>query len=151
MVVTWIYGIQKFVDNIQEMGMRRGLGRPYGWFRIMLTILLAVVTPILLIAVCIIAWMQREDIIYGGEKFPPVAEGFGWVMELGPLIFVLIIPVWQVYKWSRDNMSIGEIWEKLLKPSESWYEVERDIDVKVRKNEEFPQEYGQENMGYRNE
>ena len=128
-VVTWFYGINRFVDNIQEMGMKIGLNRPYGFLRIILVVLLGVVTPLVLIALCIIAWMQREGIVYGGEPFPPVAEGFGWVMELGPLVFLVFMPIWQIYKYSKDNLSPSEMWKKLITPSKSWYEVDRDGDI----------------------
>ena len=144
-VVTWFYGINRFVDNIQEMGMKIGLNRPHGPLRVMLVVLLGVVTPLVLIALCIIAWMQREGIVYGGEAFPPVAEGFGWVMELGPLVFLLFMPIWQVYKLSRDNLSASEIWNKLITPSKSWYEVERDGDTKGVGGEE---NFGHDNVGY---
>ena len=141
-VVTWFYGINRFVDNIQEMGMNVGLSRPYGILRVLFFVLLAVITPIALIALCIIAWMQREPIVYGGEKFPPVAEGFGWVMELGPLIFMIIMPVWQVYKMSKENIPISEMWKKLTTPSKSWYEVERVEDK--------PKGIGMTNIGEEN-
>merc|ERR1712226_1724514 len=144
-VVTWFYGINRFVDNIQEMGMKIGLNRPHGALRMMLVVLLGVVTPLVLIALCIIAWMQREGIVYGGEPFPPVAEGFGWVMELGPLIFLVVMPVWQVYKLSSDNLSAAEIWNKLITPSKSWYEVERVGDTKDSTGEGS---LGQDNVGY---
>ena len=89
--------------------------------------------------------MQREGIEYGGEQFPPVAEGFGWVMELGPLIFMVIMPVWQVYKLSKENIPLSEMWKKLTQPSKSWYEVERD---EGKPNEIGMTNIGQENPGY---
>ena len=115
-VVTWFYGINRFIDNIQEMGMKKGLSRPYGILRVLFFILLAVITPLVLLGLCIIAWKNREGIVYGGEQFPPVAEGFGWLMELGPLIFLLIMPVWEVYKLSKQNLTASEIGKKLLNP-----------------------------------
>ena len=144
-VVTWFYGINRFIDNIQEMGMKMGLNRPYGFLRIILVVLLGVITPLVLIALCIIAWMQREGIEYGGEPFPPVAEGFGWVMELGPLIFLVVMPVWQIYKYSKDDLSLSEMWNKLITPSKSWYEVERDVDSKDDVGEAG---LGQDNIAY---
>ena len=144
-VVAWFYGINRFIDNIQEMGMKIGLNRPYGFLRVIFVILLGVVTPLVLIALCIIAWMKREGIVYGGEAFPPVAEGFGWVMELGPLIFLVAMPIWQIYKMSRDNLSASEMWNKLTTPSNSWYEVERDGDSKDASGEA---DFGHDNIAY---
>ena len=144
-MVAWFYGINRFIDNIQEMGMKIGLNRPYGFLRVIFVILLGVVTPLVLIALCIIAWMKREGIVYGGEAFPPVAEGFGWVMELGPLIFLVAMPIWQIYKMSRDNLSVSEMWNKLTTPSNSWYEVERDGDSKDASGEA---DFGHDNIAY---
>ena len=145
-VVTWFYGINRFIDNIQEMGMKKGLSRPYGILRVLFFILLAVITPLVLLGLCIIAWKNREGIVYGGEQFPPVAEGFGWLMELGPLIFLLIMPVWEVYKLSKQNLTASEIGKKLLSPSKSWYEVERADEAK---NVEVDMAHqGQDNKGF---
>ena len=145
-VVTWFYGINRFIDNIQEMGMKKGLSRPYGILRVLFFILLAVITPLVLLGLCIIAWKNREGIVYGGEQFPPVAEGFGWLMELGPLIFLLIMPVWEVYKLSKQNLTASEIGKKLLNPSKSWYEVERDGEGKTLDVDMAHQ--GQDNKGF---
>ena len=145
--VTWFYGINRFLDNIEEMGMRKGMSRPMGVLRVIFIILLGIVTPLVLIALCIIAWNGREAITYGGEKFPPLAEGFGWVMELGPLIFMLIMPVWQVYKFTKENLTAAEMWKKLITPSKSWYEVERDVD-KVNVSANVESDVGRDNIGY---
>ena len=148
-IVAWFYGIQRFVDNIQEMGMKVGLSRPYGVIRILLILLLGVVTPLVLIGVCIIAWMQRAPIEYGGEKFPPVAEGFGWVMELGPLIFLIIMPIWQVFKMRKNDMSTKDIWQALFRPTDSWYEVERDVDTAT--SDDVEKYSGRDNIAFTKE
>lgn len=149
-VVAWFYGIQRFVDNIQEMGMKMGLSRPFGAIRVLLIVLLGIVTPLVLIAVCIIAWKQRAPIEYGGENFPPLAEGFGWVMELGPLIFLIIMPIWQVGKMSKTGMSLKDMWRTLINPSDSWYEVERDVDTN-HNTHDAEQYSGHENTAYTKE
>ena len=59
MVVSWVYGIGNFLDNIEEMGVRFG-------GKIMKTIVkfvYLVVTPGILIVVVIIAWMGRGKIV----------------------------------------------------------------------------------------
>ena len=129
------------------MGMKKGLSRPLGVLRVILISLLAVVTPIVLIALCIIAWNGREGITYGGEVFPPLAEGFGWVMELGPLIFMLIMPVWQVYKLSKENLTASEMWKKLVNPSKSWYEVDRGGNI-GNDSSNMEAELGRDNIAY---
>ena len=126
-VVAGFYGINKFIDNIQQMGMNVGLSRPAGATRVLLIIFLAVVTPGVLIIVAIIAWIKREPISYGGENFPDVAEGFGWLLELGPLVFLPIMAIWKAFNLRfSQHLSTQQMWKTLTSPSKSWYEVERD-------------------------
>ena len=71
-VVMGFYGINKFIDNVQEMGMKLGLSRPFGPLRVLIIILLGIVTPGVLIAVAVIGWIKREPISYGGVNFPEI-------------------------------------------------------------------------------
>jgi len=126
-VVTWFYGINQFIDNIQEMGMKFGLSRPTGVIRIVLIILLAVVAPGMLIVVAVIGWRNREPISYGGESFPLLVESFGWLLELGPLTILPMMAIWTIGKLGFSHgFSITNIWEILVNPSKSWYEVNRN-------------------------
>ena len=131
MVVTWFYGVNRYIDNLQEMGMSIGLSRPYGPLRMIIIALLAFVTPLVLIVVCIIAWMKRGGIVYGGEKYPPVVEGFGWFLELGPLLFLVLMALWQVYKVSKEDLSLTQMWNKLTTPTDEWYETPREDDDSI--------------------
>ena len=126
-VVMGFYGIQTFIDNVKEMGMKLGLSRPAGPVRILILLLLGIVTPGVLIAVAIIGWIKREPIIYGGQNFPEIVEGFGWLLELGPLIFVPLMAIWNAYKIRKqERKEMKEVWKTLIKPSPSWYEIDRD-------------------------
>ena len=131
MVVTWFYGVNRYIDNLQEMGIGIGLNRPYGPLRMIIIALLAFVTPLVLIVVCIIAWMKRGGIVYGGEKYPPVVEGFGWFLELGPLLFLVLMALWQVYKVSKEDLSLTQMWNKLTTPTDEWYETPREDDDSI--------------------
>ena len=122
-VVMAFYGINLFIDNVQEMGMDWGLQRPSGVLRIVMLISLGAITPGVLIAVAVIGWSKREPISYGGENFPAIVEGFGWLLELGPLVFLPLFAIRNAYKL-RDKPS-KEIWKKLTKPAPSWYEADR--------------------------
>ena len=53
--------------------------------------------------------------------------------------------IWQIYKYSKDDLSLSEMWSKLITPSKSWYEVERDVDSKDDVGEAG---LGQDNIAY---
>ena len=55
MVVSWVYGIGNFLDNIEEMGVKFG-GKI---LKTIIKIMYLVITPGILIVVVIIAWMGR--------------------------------------------------------------------------------------------
>jgi hypothetical protein len=138
------YGINKFIDNVQEMGMNRGLSRPYGPLRVSIIILLGIVTPGVLIAVAVIGWNKREPVSYGGTDFPEIVEGFGWIVEIGPLIFVPIMAVWTTYKLGKDIWPRWRVvWKRVINPSSSWYEVERDAE-----NKDKQIDFGHDNTAY---
>ena len=139
-VVMAFYGINKFIDNVQEMGMKRGLSRPAGILRIVMIISLGIITPGVLIAVAIIDWTKREPISYGGEDFPPIVEGFGWLLELGPLIFLPLFAIRNAYKL-RNNPT-KEIWKQLTEPAPSWYEADR------MGKDAYEIDFGHDNIAY---
>ena len=108
-VVMAFYGINKFLDNVQEMGMNWGLSRPAGVMRIAMIICLGIITPGVLIAVAVIGWIKREPISYGGEDFPKIVEGFGWLLELGPLVFLPLFAIRNAY--NLRGLQTKEIWK----------------------------------------
>ena len=140
MVVIVFYGINKFIDNLQEMGMNWGLSSPCGPLRIVLIISLRMITPGVLIAVAVIGWIKREPISYGGENFPDVVEGFGWLLELGPLIFLPLFAIRNIYQLREHPAK--EIWRKLTNPAPSWYEADR------LGGKEHEIDFGHDNMAY---
>ena len=144
LVVVGFYGINKFIDNVQEMGMTLGLSSPCGPVRILIIILLRMVTPGVLCAVAVIGWIKREPISYGGDDFPEIVEGFGWLVEIGPLVFLPLMAVWTTYKLGKDIWpQWREIWKRVINPSPSWYEVERDAE-----NKDKAIDFGHDNMAY---
>ena len=139
-VVMAFYGINKFLDNVQEMGMKWGLSRPAGFLRIAMIISLGIITPGVLIAVAVIGWIKRQPISYGGEDFPEIVEGFGWLLELGPLVFLPLFAIRNLYK--LRGLQPKEIWKQLTVPAPSWYEADRNGG----KGHEI--DFGHDNLAY---
>ena len=146
LVVMGFYGINNFVNNVQEMGMKFDSGVLNEILRIIIIISLGIVTPAVLIAVAVIGWLKRKPVSYGGENFPELVEDFGWLLELGPLILVPIMAICNAYKM-RHVRPLRNIWKGLINPSPSWHEVNRDVDNKQDTIEE-ESKMGQDNVAY---
>lgn len=69
MCVTWVYGVNQFLDNIEEMGMNLPDAK-WIW-----RILLVGVTPICLITVTVLSWIGRDPLSYGSYIYPSGVQG----------------------------------------------------------------------------
>ena len=146
LVVMGFYGINNFVNNVQEMGMKFDSGVLNKTLRIIIIISLGIVTPAVLIAVAVIGWLKRKPVSYGGENFPELVEDFGWLLELGPLILVPVMAIFNAYSL-KNVRPLRNIWKGLIKPSLSWQAVNRDVGNDQGSIEEEAK-MGQDNIAY---
>lgn len=124
MVVVYVYGINSFLDNISEMGVRLMKNKA---MRIFMKVMFLVITPVILIVTVVIAWKDREAISYDNTKFPDIVEGFGWVLELGPLVFAIVMPIPKIYHlFISEKKSTKEVFKIMMTPTKSWYDTVRD-------------------------
>lgn len=118
--LAWIYGADNFIDRINEMGMTWQMQRtPQGdrqvlrWFW---KIIWTLVTPVVLAVITILSWVDHEPLSYEDYEFPQGVEIFAWFVELGPLIFVFAIPIYDIIKMKSKGHDWGYIKDALLKP-----------------------------------
>ena len=128
------------------MGMKFDSGVLNKILRIIIIISLGIVTPAVLIAVAVIGWLKRKPVAYGGENFPELVEDFGWLLELGPLILVPVMAIFNAYSL-KNVRPLRNIWKGLIKPSLSWQAVNRDVGNDQGSIEEEAK-MGQDNIAY---
>lgn len=68
--MTWVYGVNNFLDNIEEMGMKLPTVVKWIW-----RVLLVVVTPVVLLTVTILSWIGRDPLSYAGYVYPSSVQG----------------------------------------------------------------------------
>ena len=77
--VAWFYGINNFLKNVEEMGMNLTSGPKVGGltlsFANLWKAILCVVTPLVLAAVTVADWVQKEDLELDGYVYPPAWQG----------------------------------------------------------------------------
>ena len=113
--IAWIYGADNFLDHIEEMGMRKGMQRGNGPLRWFWKIMWMIVTPGVLIVITVLSWVNHEPLKYEDYEFPQGVEIFGWFVELGPLIFVFGMPIYDVIKMRRKGHNWSYISTALFK------------------------------------
>jgi len=111
-LVSWLYGVDNFLDNIREMKMN--LPKPVEWYW---KICWTVVTPLLLTLVLVLQFVFAEDVKYGEYKFPEEVQALGWIIGCTSTAFIPAIGIWQYIRRNRKGKNIGLA---MFKPTHRW-------------------------------
>ncbi|XP_031574792.1 sodium- and chloride-dependent GABA transporter 1-like [Actinia tenebrosa] len=114
--ISWIYGVDRFSDNVELMTGRR----PFLWFQVCWKYVSPFCTMTIILA-NIIKW---NGIKYNGQPYPGWAEFLGWCMCLSSVMMIPLMAIHEIYK------TPGTLRERicfLLKPNaEAMAKIERD-------------------------
>ncbi|XP_070553426.1 sodium-dependent proline transporter-like [Ptychodera flava] len=109
LVVSLVYGIRRFCDDIKAMiGFRPNIYWQACW---------VVITPLILSAILIYSFVEYSPASYASEQFPVWADALGWMMvlfELTPLC------VYAVYITLKQEGDLFQKIKKALRPAPDW-------------------------------
>ncbi|RUS84202.1 hypothetical protein EGW08_008042, partial [Elysia chlorotica] len=109
LVIGWIYGVDRFSDDIQMMmGKRPGILMRLCW---------TVITPSILLCLFIFTCAKYSLPVYDGYVFPMWANGIGFFISIIPLI---PIPVGMVIALSKQKGSFFQRLRSSLRPAPTW-------------------------------
>lgn len=107
--VAWIYGLDRFCGNIEEMlGFRPGIFWKLCW---------KFITPTFLVAVIISAVVNQPQLEYHKYKFPPWAVNLGWTLALSS---VAMVPIVAAFKLCRAKGTCAERVACTITPAKEW-------------------------------
>ena len=124
-LVTWIYGHQRFFDNIAEMGVKIPMVLKWYWMSMW-----KVAAPLVLIFVLIMAFMDytpASSVSYSQENYthPPWVQAMGWMMAVLPIVAMILGAFHQT--WNRNrNMKPTDL-RSMFSPSEKWCSQEQRL------------------------
>ncbi|XP_036359791.1 sodium-dependent serotonin transporter-like isoform X2 [Octopus sinensis] len=105
--VSWIYGVNRFSDDIESMiGTRPGIFWRGCW---------AVVSPVFLLMLFTLSVVSDSGPVYGNYQYPSWSIGIGWIIVCSSLI---CIPLYIIYKFFTLEGSVCERLRKMIQPSE---------------------------------
>ncbi|EFN61826.1 Sodium- and chloride-dependent glycine transporter 2 [Camponotus floridanus] len=90
-LVAWIYGADRFLDNIQQMIGPRGCLWRFFW-----TWMWKVVTPAALFFILCFNWVKYEPVTYGSYIYPKWADVLGWVISMLPVLVIVGLAIGQL-------------------------------------------------------
>ena len=114
--ISWFYGTGRFAEHGYEMGMRIPSFMMFYWKACW-----AVITPILLFIVTILAWVDHADDGYMDYVYPPGIQFLGWTLELYPIVIVVIVSIYIVIKKHREGNDVSFLKPgPMMQPKTSW-------------------------------
>jgi len=112
-LVGWVYGADRFLDNIKDMDMK--LGPFFHWYW---KICWQYITPAIMFILILFSWINHEPAKVGDYTFPWPAQLLGWMMGLGSILLMIFGSAWNVYKRYRNGKEITGI--ALLRTTPKW-------------------------------
>ncbi|XP_034942351.1 sodium- and chloride-dependent glycine transporter 1 [Chelonus insularis] len=90
-LVAWVYGANRFLDDIQHMIGPRGKCWKFFW-----TWMWKVVTPAALFFILFFNWVEYEPLSYGAYIYPKWADVAGWIVGLLPVMVIVLFAIFQL-------------------------------------------------------
>ncbi|XP_063978834.1 sodium- and chloride-dependent glycine transporter 1-like isoform X2 [Diachasmimorpha longicaudata] len=97
-LVAWVYGADRFLDDVQHMIGPRGR-----CFRFFWTWMWKVITPAALFFILFFNWVEYEPLSYGTYVYPRWADAVGWLVGLFPVFVIVLFALFQLRRPKRRS------------------------------------------------
>ncbi|TDG43311.1 hypothetical protein AWZ03_010283 [Drosophila navojoa] len=113
-LIAWIYGSQRFLNDIQGMiGKRSRLWNFFWGF------MWRYITPATLLFILFFNWVEYKPAQYGHYIYPLWADIVGWIVGLLPVLIIIAVGMQQVYK-APSHLGVKERIRHLMQPTAEW-------------------------------
>lgn len=110
-LVAWIYGTDRFMRNIREMGMTL-----HPWMAFYWKLCWRFVTPALLIVIVVEQFLNPAKIAYGNYVFPWQVQIVGWAIGCATTALIPLTAMWKMFRQCCTKKCLGN----LFQPSDKW-------------------------------
>lgn len=111
-LVAWVYGTDKFLGNISEMGIKLPTVIMWYW-----KICWQFITPGILAVLVIMSFYFHSPVVYGDYEFEPSVQALGWMIGFSSFLFIPGVAAWNIYKRSQRGKPLGMA---VFKPTPKW-------------------------------
>jgi len=110
-VMAWIYGVDRFLDDLRFM-----LGF-YPYPRILWKAAWMFISPTIVVLILVFSWINYKGSSYDDYIFPAWANVLGWCITFSSVVCVPIVAIWKIF---HEEGSLVSRVQKLMQPSEDW-------------------------------
>ncbi|EDW77126.2 uncharacterized protein Dwil_GK22198, partial [Drosophila willistoni] len=113
-LIAWIYGSQRFLNDIQGM-----IGKRSRFWNCFWGIMWQYITPATLLFILFFNWVEYKPAQYGHYIYPFWADAVGWTIGLLPVCVIFLV-AFQQFCQAPSHLSIRERLKHLLQPTAEW-------------------------------
>ncbi|KAH8237444.1 hypothetical protein KR038_012097 [Drosophila bunnanda] len=113
-LIAWIYGSQRFLNDIQGMIGKRSWFWNFFW-----GIMWRYITPATLLFILFFNWVEYKPAKYGHYVYPLWADTVGWIIGLLPVLVIFLVAFHEIWR-APKNLNLRERIKYLLKPTAEW-------------------------------
>jgi len=110
-VMAWIYGVDRFLDDLRFM-----LGF-YPYPRILWKAAWMFISPTIVVLILVFSWINYKGSSYDDYIFPAWANVLGWCITFSSVVCVPIVAIWKIF---HEEGSLFSRVQKLMQPSDDW-------------------------------
>ena len=107
-----MYGADRFVENLEEMGIN--LWGPIKWYWVLCW---QAITPLILITLVVKQFENGINVSYEEYKFPDSVQALGWLISLSSVVMLPLLAVRQIVRRHKKGKELG--WA-LFKVTPKW-------------------------------
>ncbi|XP_017070462.1 uncharacterized protein LOC108107436 [Drosophila eugracilis] len=113
-LIAWIYGSQRFLNDIQGMIGKRSWFWNFFW-----GIMWRYITPATLLFILFFNWVEYKPAKYGHYVYPMWADAVGWIVGLLPVLVIFLVAFQEIWR-APKNLNFRERIKHLLQPTAEW-------------------------------
>ena len=113
-LIAWMYGSERFLNDIQCMIGRRSRVWVLFW-----SCMWRYVTPVALFFILFFNWLEYKPASYGNYVYPVVYNAIGWFLGLLPVVVIIVTAIGEVL-YGPEGMTLRQRVRFLMRPTCDW-------------------------------
>lgn len=113
-LIAWMYGSERFLNDIQSMIGRRSRVWVMFW-----SVMWRYITPVALFFILFFNWVEYKPASYGNYIYPVIYNAIGWFLGLLPVLVIIITAVGEII-YGPENMTLVQRVRFLMRPTCEW-------------------------------
>ena len=111
-IVSWLYGVNRFWDNLKEMELRIPKFMEIYW-----KVCWCFISPALMAVLLIVKFVKLEPYKSNDYIYPPNIQALGWLISLSSVMCLPLVGAYKVYTRVKKGKKLGMA---LLRPTKRW-------------------------------